>query len=375
LHLMAERPLCVHVLPFTHDAGAENHCRYLLEGLRDAGDLELEVVYFEAGRAHSMFRDLGLPMLHLPRLRRFRLDAYGRARRLRRAYAERPPDLLHTWMPEANVIGLLAARSWPRTRVVITQRGSWKELERRAMLRLQRLLLGRADHAISNSRGGAEALSTLGMRRDRISVIRNGIPVDRVHVERRRDQVRQSLGWEGHEIVTWAGRVSDPMVADQKGVSTLLAAIGSLRRMRPTAKLVILGATRKEIEQLGYELPEWASALRWQTGPAGISEYLHAADALVISSRMEGDANVAGEALLLGLPVATTDCGDHCETVSRSYGCVVPVGDPDGLATATASLLDDPPDRRAVREAAAEALSVRRMVERTQLVYQRLLGG
>jgi glycosyltransferase involved in cell wall biosynthesis len=366
------KPLCVHLLGDTADAGAENQCRYLLAGLRDAGEYDLELAYFGAGRAHSLYEDLGLPLLRVPRLRRFRFDGYGRARRLRRAYAPRPPDLLHTWLPESNVVGLLAARGWPQARVVISQRGSWMELAYPWMLRLQRVLLERADHAISNSEGGAEMLVGFGLPRERISVIPNGIPADRVRVERERGEVRQRMGWDDHEVVAWVGRGDDRVAARQKDFGTLFAAIESLWRVRPAVRLVMIGPTADEIAARGFGLPDCASALGWQSRPA---ELLNAADALVISSRIEGNSNVAGEALSLGLPVVTTDCGDHCEVVRRGNGRVVEVGEATALAEAIAELLDDPPDRDEIVAAAADALSVERMVSSHLELYSRLLGG
>jgi glycosyltransferase involved in cell wall biosynthesis len=365
------KPLCVHVLGDTHDAGAENQCRYLLAGLRDAGELDVELAYFGEGRGHRQFVDLGIPLLRVPRLRRFRFDAYGRARRLRRAYASRPPDLLHTWLPESNVIGLLAARRWPGARVVISQRGSWNELDFPLFMRLQRHLLRYADHAISNSSGGAELLGELGMPRDSITVIPNGIPGERVVVESERDQVRREEGWNGHEIVAWVGR-ADQLAADQKDIGTLFAAFEALRARRSGARLAMVGPTRSEIEERGLRLPDGASALGWRARPADL---LNAADGLIVSSRIEGNSNVAGEALLLGLPVATTDSGGHCEAVRQSGGLVVPVGEPAALASAIAELLDDPPDRSAVRSSANDALSIERMVGAHLEVYRGLLSA
>jgi glycosyltransferase involved in cell wall biosynthesis len=365
------RPRCVHLLSDTHDAGAENQCRYLLAGLRDSGEVEVELAYFGEGRAHDRFMELGIPMLHVPRLRRFRFDGYGRARRLRAAYGSRPPDLLHTWLPESNVVGLLAARRWPGTRVVISQRGSWNELDFPTFLKLQRLLLGRADHAISNSTGGRDLLVELGMGRDRITVISNGIPAERVAIERDRDEVRRELGWDGDEVVAWVGR-ADALAARQKDLGTLFAAFAALRRARPGVRLAMVGPTASEISERGLRLPEGAAALGWQPRPADL---LNAADGLVVSSRLEGNSNVAGEALLLGLPVATTDSGDHSAAVRQAGGRVVPVRDPEALASAMGELLADPPDRDAVRGSAGESLSTERMVSAHLETYRRVLSA
>ena len=259
---------CVHLLPDTDDAGAENQARYLLAGLRDCDWLEPELAYFGAGRAHRDFAELGVPMLHLARLRRLRWDLYGRARRLRRAYRHAPPAILHTWLLEANVIGLLAARAWPETRVVISQRGSWNELDYPGLVRLQRVLLHGAAHAVSNSDGGAEMLRAQGVPAERISVISNGIPAERARVDRPRTVTRGEMGWNGDEIVAWVGRANDQATVGHKDLHTLFEAMDSLRRTRPSVRLAMIGTTASELEDRGLRLPDGALALGWQSRPA-----------------------------------------------------------------------------------------------------------
>jgi glycosyltransferase involved in cell wall biosynthesis len=364
-------PRCLHLLPDTDDAGAENQARYLMKALRDSGAVQVELAYFARGNAHSAFEALEIPLHLVPKRRRLSLDLISRARRLRRAFAGRPPDILHTWLLEGNLVGLLAARGWPETRVVISQRASRNELDYPAILRVQRLLLGRADHAVSNSSGGAEVLAGMGLPRERISVIPNGIPADRVAVEADRDEVRSARGWDGADVVAWVGRAEDPKTVAQKDLPTLVAAIAELREHRATARLVLIGPSPAELQAQGITLPLWAETLGWWSRPADL---LNAADLVVIASRFEGNSNVAGEALLLGLPVVTTDCGEHCGPVRRAGGRVVPVGDAAALANAAAELLGAPPERSVVRHAATEDLSVERMAAAHIDLYRALLG-
>jgi glycosyltransferase involved in cell wall biosynthesis len=313
-HAVSAHVRCLHLVPDTRDAGAENQARYLLEGLREREGVAPELVYFGVERAHREFTELGVPMLQVPRHGRFRFDAYGRVRRLRRAYAMDPPQILHTWLLEGNVIGLAAARAWPETRVVITQRGSWYELDHPGLVRLERILLSRADHAISNSRGGAEMLADLGMPGTRISVIPNGIPSSRVEVHGQRGSLRARLGWSEREVVVWAGRLTDDKAVAQKDLGNLLSAARALRARRPSVLLAVIGATSEDVSARGFELPEWAEAHGWRSDPADLFK---ASDLVAISSRVEGNSNVAGEALLVGTPVVTTDSGDHCGAARR----------------------------------------------------------
>jgi glycosyltransferase involved in cell wall biosynthesis len=202
-------------------------------------------------------------------------------------------------------------------------------------------------------------------------VIPNGIPASRVEVQGERGTLRARLGWSQREVIAWAGRLSDAKTIAQKDFAGLLAAARALRARRPSVLLAVIGATKDELAARGFELPEWAEALGWRTDPADL---FRASDLVAISSRTEGSSNVAGEALLVGTPVVSTDCGDHCEVVRMTGGQVVRPGDPNALARAMHGALERTPDRDAIRRTAQEALSVTQMVERTQSIYEELLG-
>src|SRR3954469_24969100 len=93
-----EMARCVHLLPDTDDAGAENQALALLAGLAGRPELELELVYYGAGRNHQRFVDLGIPVRQIPRRARLIVDLPRRIRALRRLYRDAPPAILHTWM-------------------------------------------------------------------------------------------------------------------------------------------------------------------------------------------------------------------------------------------------------------------------------------
>ena len=92
-----------------------------------------------------------------------------------------------------------------------------------------------------------------------------------------------------------------------------------------------------------------------------------------MSSRVEGTSNVVAEALLLGAPVVTTDCGGHCDAVRAAGGRVVPVADPPALGTAIVEMLDEPPARDRIRNVGVDEFSVARLVGATAGIYRALL--
>jgi glycosyltransferase involved in cell wall biosynthesis len=371
--LVASRPRCVHLLPDTHGAGAENQACYLLAELRALEALDLELVYFGEGRAHERFAALGIPLRPLPRAARFAIDLPWRARRLHRLYADRPPEILHTWLLEGNITGLLAARWWKTTRVVITQRSATNELDYPLHLRVQRLLRKRIDYAISNSEAGTGVLAGIGIPRERIGLIPNGIPNARVRTSEGVRTIRRRLGLAPEApLLVWMGRADDPPTVGHKDMPTLYRATALVRQARPKARLVLVGATADELARAGVPAPEEIPALGWQRAAA---DYLAAANVVVISSRDEGDSNVAGEALMLGRPVATTAVGAHASVVAEAGGRAVPPGDARALGEAIIALLDAPPDPAAVRTVAGARLSTERVARETLAVYERLLGS
>ncbi|MFI5011291.1 MAG: glycosyltransferase [Hyphomicrobiales bacterium] len=139
----------------------------------------------------------------------------------------------------------------------------------------------------------------------------------------------------------------------------------------PRAKLVIIGegpqrqVLEEQARSLGIgeriELPGY-SALPWG--------YFARARVCAISSRSESFSNAAVEALALGLPVVSTDCGGPREIISRpEEGTLVPVGDEAALAHALETALRAPGDP-APRVARAKLFSLDRALD----AYERLFA-
>jgi glycosyltransferase involved in cell wall biosynthesis len=340
----------------------------LLRELTGREEVSPELVCFARGRNHSKFLELGVPVHELGRHRRLALDARRRVRTLREAYATRPPELLHTWLFEATAVGLWAARAWPETKVVVAQRSGTAERGFRAQMRATRLVLPRADHAIANSSEGADLLMDLGMSADRITVLGHGVSRERITPARPAHEVRARLGvGQDTPLLVAVGRAHS-----DKDFGGLVTAMRAVWTQRPEARLAIVGATAEELRAIGVDVPQRVIAMGWQETP---SEFLGAADVVVIPSWTEGHSNVADEALLLGRAVVSTNTGSHPALVAETGGRVVPIRRPDLLADAILALMGSPPDAGEVARIGERELSIEKLADQTLDVYERLLAS
>ncbi|WP_440408302.1 glycosyltransferase [Neorhizobium petrolearium] len=132
--------------------------------------------------------------------------------------------------------------------------------------------------------------------------------------------------------------------AFQKGQDILLRAFAELVKVRPNAKLKIVGygagetALRAEIDRLGL-----SDAVSIEHHPVNPQPALANSDIYVSTSRWEGWSLAICEALRFGLPVIATDCefGPSDILVDERLGRLVPVSGGEPLVSAMAYYCDN----------------------------------
>jgi glycosyltransferase involved in cell wall biosynthesis len=127
-------------------------------------------------------------------------------------------------------------------------------------------------------------------------------------------------------------------------------------------RLTIVGPIDRSAQALAAlhtAVAETGLALRITlVGPAGpeqLDKYYAAADALLMPSLYEGYGMVLAEAMARGLPIVCTTGGAAASTVPDAAAIKVPPGDVAALSEAVRRVLDDPPLRRRLSDAAWDA--------------------
>jgi glycosyltransferase involved in cell wall biosynthesis len=162
---------------------------------------------------------------------------------------------------------------------------------------------------------------------------------------------------------------------------TFLRAAARVRAAVPEAAFVLAG----EGERAGalLALAEQA-ALRPHAFFVGrcerLADLLAVSDVCVLSSRAEGFANAILEYMAAERPVVATDVGGAREAiVEGETGHLVPPGDDEAMAARIVEVLRDPLRARTMgargRRVVTERFSPQAQLERTCLLYERLLAG
>jgi glycosyltransferase involved in cell wall biosynthesis len=269
--------------------------------------------------------------------------------RLKRSFAFNVIDA-HFAYPDGYAATLLGR--WLRVPATITLRGTEVPLARdpRRRRRLVRAL-GRARRVFSVSDSLQRHAASLGVPRDKIVVVGNGVDTAVFHrVERRAARAALHLPVDAPVLISVGALV------ERKGLHRVMECLPALRRRFPGLRYLVVGAAGPE--------GDWSAILRQRVVALGLQDCvtflgalapkelkvpLSAADVFVLATRNEGWANVFLEAMACGLPVVTTAVGGNAEVVAHAgLGILVPFGEPDELARAMSEALGRDWDRDAI---------------------------
>jgi glycosyltransferase involved in cell wall biosynthesis len=249
-----------------------------------------------------------------------------RAARFRRLLKQERPDVVLSFMGEANLLNALLSRN-PIVSVHnlstlaeldrATATGSTvkvrKLIEKTIHASLVRILFRRATVVAVANAVKTELIKRFRIPDQRVVVIANAVNVSEIQV-----RSQEELAWPWKEnipVVITVGRLTAA-----KGQWHLIRAFSESLKRQPS-QLVILGTGELEhylvglTRELGIEQSVFFAG--WQPNPY---KYMSRANLFVLSSISEGFGLVLLEAMACGLPVVSTDCsGEPREIIAPGF--------------------------------------------------------
>jgi glycosyltransferase involved in cell wall biosynthesis len=253
-------------------------------------------------------------------------------------------NLVHTHLTYANIVGTFAGR-WAGMPTVASlhnvrverSSGTPKHSRVKSWLEVQALRHG-ASRVIAVGHLVAETYQGLFPNKA-IEIVPNAVETILPLSVQERIRLRTELvGNPDRPLLIAVGRLTA-----QKAYADLLVAFNELRQSHPAAALIIVGGgtSRDEIETQITDLNLTGHAFLLGKR-ADVPRLLAASDIFINASHWEGLPVAVLEAMSAGLPVVGTAVGDVPKVVVKGTGLIVPPKEPQQLASAICSLLDNP---------------------------------
>lgn len=215
---------------------------------------------------------------------------------------------------------------------------------------------------------------------EKIVKIHNGIEIEEYHpdikeVKNKKSELRRELGLKSDVPVIGAiGRL-----VWQKGFEYLIQAIPQVIQAFPEAKFLIVGEgpLRRGLEELSERLKIEDNTIF--TGfRSDIKDILATIKLLAMPSLLEGLPLVLLEGMAMAKPIVATRIDGITEVLENGEtGLLVPAKNPHELAEAIIEILKNKTKAdllgQNARKIVEEKFSVKKMVEQTELVYEKLL--
>lgn len=295
------------------------------------------------------------------------------------------PDVVHTWMYHADLLGGLAARLAGCDRVIwaIRQSNLSDAVNKRSTLWVVKVcaLLSRRvpSQIISCSQRAKEVHTAVGYAADKLHLIPNGFDLDRfVPDAAARAAVRSELGLAADaSLVGLVARFDS-----QKNHFGFIEAAAQVHAQLPDVHFVLAGT----------DVDGANAALNAAIAAQGLQAHMHllgrrddvprlmaSFDVLASSSHGEAFPNVLGEAMACGVPCVVTDVGDSADIVGTT-GRVVAAGDMAGLAQGLVDVLRLPPEQKAqlgtqARARVAANYEIGHVTRLYEAFYERVAGA
>lgn len=324
----------LHIIPSLNRGGTAKQLALLVGGL-PKDEFEIHVAALNGGGAAAAdLRQTGIEPLVIGR--RWRIDPLA-FWRLRRHIRRLRPDVVHTWLFDANTYGRAAALSAGVRRLVASERSIdlWKMDHE---LALDRRFARFTNRIVVNSSAVRDFYVRAGLRAEQMVVIPSGVrPADASPISRGALLSELALPQDA-KLLAYLGPL-----AVHKRLKELIWAADQLRAVETAAHLLIIGDGPLRAALQRYRRLNRIDERVHFLGPRDdVARILPHVDVLWQAGSCEGQSSAILEAMAAGVPVVAANAPGNRELVLEGEtGYLVPMRQRAGFARCTLPLLEN----------------------------------
>lgn len=355
-------------------AGTENQLIKMINGL-DRNKFEINLIclsthpWIEANRTSLKCK------IDIIEMNKFKKPStYLNFIRLARFFKDTRPDIVHTFFPVCNVIGVLAARL-AGIKTIFSSRRDYGEWMSSHYLKATRFANRFVTGIVANSTQVRDLTIAKEGFNDRIKVIYNGIDTEKFRNIRCDIELKRELGIPEDNRVVCIVANFRPM----KHHHTFIKAAEIVLRQRQDITFILIGTG-----QLKVEMEELARSLGidknliFVGSREDITKFLSITDTGVNCSEGEGLSNAVMEYMAAGIPCIVSDAGGNPDLITDNVnGFVFKLDDHERLATIIVTALSNKPlcDRfvRKSSEKIESEMSLKAIISEYENFYEGLV--
>lgn len=319
------------------------------------------------------FEKSGVRVVNLKAERIYDPSFFARTRRL---ISKIQPDILHTHLPRADLVGFMLCKVFPNIYWVDSIHDNYsKTWSARRTIPIFSQIWKKADILIAISYAVQEWLiSERKISKEKIRVIHYGIETDKFSEPN--TDLRKTWALDKNLIIGSIGRLEP-----RKGHETLIRAMPTILERMPATRLLIAGhdpwcygeKLKSLIKEIG--LTESVQLVGFQSD---ISSFIHTLDIFAFASKSEGFGQVLIEAMAAKKPVVASKISPITEIVlENKTGLLADVESSHAFAKAIIALAECPEKAQKMGVNGAkrveEHFSVNQMAKKTIQLYQDVL--
>tara|TARA_B100000780_G_scaffold102373_1_gene71574 strand:+ start:30002 stop:31156 length:1155 start_codon:yes stop_codon:yes gene_type:complete len=235
--------------------------------------------------------------------------------KLKKIIQNEKPDIIHTWMYHANILGGIAAFLAKNKNIIWSIRRSeftrGESLSTYIVMRIGAMFSNVIPKVIvCVAESGLKNHQNYGYKSDSMIVIPNGFDLEHLkHDPVVRKEIRKELNiYDDEVVIGCVGRFHE-----SKGYEILIASSVEVIKLNEKVRYLLIG---RDLDQQNTILMEWINKTGFSDHfllageKHNVADYMSAMDIYCLSSITEGFPNVVGEAMASALPCVVTSVGD-----------------------------------------------------------------